>query len=99
MSSKNINHYQTELRNLLPDIKTKYHVASLALFGSYLHGQENEQSDLDVLVTFVKLPTLFSFVQLENYLSDELGIKVDLVMKDSLKPEIGKYILQEAQLI
>ena len=56
-------------------------------------------SDLDLLVTFEEVPTLFQFVALENFLSDDLGVKVDLVMKDSLKPAIGKYILEEAQKI
>ena len=54
---------------------------------------------MDLLVTFDKVPSLFRFVALENDLSDSLGIKVDLVMKDSLKPNIGKYILEEAQPI
>jgi predicted nucleotidyltransferase len=42
---------------------------------------------------------LFRFVALENTLSDLLGVKIDLVMKDSLKPNIGKRILEEAQSI
>ena len=64
-----------------------------------MRGDEREGSDLDLLVTFYETPTLFEFVALENYLSDELNVKVDLVMKDSLKPEIGKRILREAQPI
>jgi len=59
----------------------------------------DELSDLDLLVTFDEVPTLFRFVALENDLSDTLGIKVDLVMKDSLKPNIGKYILEETKPI
>lgn len=55
------------------------------------------ESDLDMLVTFNQVPTLFQFVGLENALSDALGIKVDLVMKDSLKPGIGERILVEAK--
>jgi predicted nucleotidyltransferase len=42
------------------------------------------------------LQRLLTFIELENYLSDTLGIKVDLVMKDSLKPKIGEHILREA---
>ena len=67
------------------------------LFGSFVRGDDCEGSDLDLLVTFDEVPTLFEFLEIENYLSDELGIKVDLVMKDSLKPAIGKRILEEAQ--
>ncbi|RZB32667.1 MAG: hypothetical protein AEth_00345 [Candidatus Argoarchaeum ethanivorans] len=42
---------------------------------------------------------LITFVELEEYLSDLLGVKVDLVMKSALKPRIGKHILKEAVYI
>jgi len=80
-------------------LQAQYHVRTLEVFGSYLRGEERASSDLDLLVTFTEVPTLFRFIALENYLSDELGVKVDLVMKDSLKPAIGKYILEEARQI
>jgi uncharacterized protein len=48
------------------------------------------------LVTFKEVPSLLTFIAMENYLSDLLGVKVDLVMKDSLKPKIGQHILREA---
>jgi len=52
-----------------------------------------------VLVEFSKNPTIFKFINLENYLSDTLGVKVDLVMKDALKPNIGKHILNEVEAV
>jgi predicted nucleotidyltransferase len=55
-----------------------------------------QDSDLDILVTFKEVPSLLTFIAMENYLSDLLGVKVDLVMKDSLKPKIGGQILREA---
>lgn len=85
-----------KLRGLLPTIAGRYHVASLALFGSYVRGDQNRGSDLDVLVTFSRIPGLLKFVELENTLSDELGVKVDLVMPEALKPEIGRRISAEA---
>jgi uncharacterized protein len=51
------------------------------------------------MVNSLEIPTLFEFVALENYLCDELEVNVDLMMKDSLKPEIGKRILGKAQSI
>ena len=80
-------------------MKAQYRVHTLEVFGSFVRGEEKADSDLDLLVTFDEVPTLFRFVALENDLSDSLGIKVDLVMKDSLKPNIGKYILEEAKSI
>ena len=89
----------TRLKAMLPQLREMYHVRTLEVFGSYVRGEEGMESDLDLLVTFEEVPTLFQFVALENFLSDDLGVKVDLVMKDSLKPAIGKYILEEAQKI
>ena len=84
------------LRNQLPSLAEQYNVATLEVFGSYVRHEQRKDSDLDILVTFSKPPSLFKFIRLENHLSDTLGVKVDLVMKDSLKPAIGKNILREA---
>ena len=83
------------LREQRPLLAEQYNVASLELFGSYVRHEQRKDSDLDILVTFNKTPSLLKFVNLENHLSDKLGVKVDLVMKDSLKPTIGKNILRE----
>ena len=85
-----------ELRQRLPTLAERYGVETLEVFGSYVRAEQKADSDLDVLVTFQEAPSLLTFIALENYLSDELGVKVDLVMKDSLKPAIGKVILSEA---
>lgn len=84
------------LREQLPLLAEQYNVATLEVFGSFVRHEQRKNSDLDVLVTFNKAPSLLKFVRLENHLSDTLGVKVDLVMKDSLKPAIGKNILREA---
>ena len=84
------------LHQSLPELREQYNIATLEVFGSYVRHEQRKNSDLDILVTFSKPPSLFKFVRLENHLSDTLGVKVDLVMKDSLKPAIGKHILREA---
>ena len=94
-----LNIFLRKIKEIYPQIERKYHINSLEVFGSFLRGEEKEGSDLDLLVTFSSPPSLFGFVRLENYLSDTLGVKVDLVMKDSLKPNIGERILAEAQPI
>lgn len=98
-TSVTLNEILAQLRAMLPALSEKHHVQTLEAFGSYVRGEEREDSDLDLLVTFAEIPSLFQYVALENYLSDTLGVKVDLVMKDSLKPAIGKRILEEAQSI
>ena len=79
------------------ELKEKYGVKEIGIFGSYLRGEAKEESDLDILVEFdpeAKI-SLLDFVELENYLSDLLGVKVDLVERSALKPRIGKQILGE----
>jgi len=83
------------LRQHLPELREHYSVKSLGVFGSYVKGEQKKRSDLDLLVEFEQAPSLFEYVTLENYLSDLAGIKVDLVMKKTLKPYIGQRILAE----
>ncbi len=84
------------LRRALPELALHYSVKSLAVFGSYARNEQRSGSDLDLLVEFVEPPSLLKFIEIENNLSDLLGIKVDLVMKDALKPRIGARVLSEA---
>lgn len=85
-----------QLQGLLPVLIQEYHVESIALFGSYARAEQRPNSDLDLLVTFHETPDLFTFIRLQTYLSEQVGIPVDLVMRDTLKPHIGEYILSEA---
>ncbi len=82
-----------------PLLAKQYHVRNVGIFGSYLHQTQKKNSDLDILVEFSTIPGFFKFLELENYLSSLLQIKVDLVMKDALKPSIGKQILQEVHYV
>ena len=83
------------LKSLMLDLEKNHGVKSLGVFGSYTRGDTKRKSDLDLLVEFDRVPTMFEFVRLERYLATILGVKVDLVMKSALKPEIGKRILSE----
>ena len=84
-----------QLRQDLPRFQREYAVSSLGLFGSYVRGQQAKGSDLDILVDFVKVPGMFRFMDLERELSHLLGVRVDLVQREALKPAIGKRILKE----
>lgn len=83
------------LKGLLPDLQRSFGVRSLAIFGSYVRGQQGRKSDIDILIDFDREPSLFAFIRLEKRLSSELGLKVDLVMKNALRPAIGQHILGE----
>lgn len=88
---------QTALQQHLPDVQQKYQVRRLGIFGSFVRGEQTDTSDVDVLVEFDPNARfgLLTFCQLENDLSELLQRKVDLVMKDGLKPRLGERILQE----
>jgi uncharacterized protein len=83
------------LQHELPFLRERYQVETLGVFGSFVRNAQREDSDVDLLVTFREPPSLLKFIELENYLSDLLGVKVDLVMKSVLKPRIGDRVLRE----
>lgn len=97
--NNNLKIVTSKLKAEMPKIQSEFKVVSLELFGSFLRKEQTNKSDLDILVTFSEAPSLFKFIELEDFLSDLLGIKVDLVMKTALKPHIGKKILSEARPI
>lgn len=76
-------------------LQERYKIRELGIFGSYVRQEQTETSDVDLLVEFSETPSLLKFVNLENYLSDNLGVKVDLVHKGGLKSRIGERILAE----
>ena len=75
----------------------KYGVELIGIFGSYVRGDAEQNSDIDILINpnETKPFGLFALMHLEDELNNELKIKVDLVVKRSLKPVIGKHILEE----
>ena len=76
-------------------MRQEYAVRSLGLFGSYVRGEHRRGSDLVVLVEFFQAPGMLRFLDLDRDLVSILGVKVDLVQKEVLKPSIGKRILEE----
>ena len=78
-----------------PVLAEKYKVKEIGIFGSLVRGEQGESSDIDILVEFSEPIGLFAFIDLEDYLSEILAAKVDLVSKKALKPHIGKNILRE----
>ncbi len=83
------------LASYKPELQKRYKVKEIGIFGSYIKGKQRKNSDLDILIDFYEKPDLFTFVEIENFLSEKLKVKVDLVMKSALKPHIGEIILQE----
>ena len=83
------------LRQQGPDLRTRFKVRSIGLFGSFVQNEPRKGSDIDLLVEFEEAVGLFHYIALEDHLSQLLGRKVDLVMRSALKTYIGREILKE----
>jgi len=88
-----------EIRKILEshkgELRGRYGVKEMGIFGAYVKKEQTEISDIDILVEFEKPTGLLEFVGLKNYLSDLFGMNVDLVMRKALKTRIGQRILSE----
>ncbi len=84
------------LKQQFPLLRKTFKVKSIAIFGSYAREEQTEKSDIDLLVEFEAPVGFFKFIELEDYLSEKLEVKVDLVTPDALKPLIKPQIMEEA---
>lgn len=84
------------LKAHLPEIKTKFKVKEIGIFGSHIKGKAKKRSDIDILVEFEEGNKTFdNYMELKFYLEDLFGCKVDLALKSALKEELKPYILSE----
>ena len=92
-----------EIKELIQKNKDKlreqYGLKEIGIFGSYVRGEQGEESDVDILIELEKPIGFVRFMRLENTLSGLLGTRVELVTKKALKPYIGKRILQEVKYV
>lgn len=79
-------------------LQKKYFVDTLALFGSFSRGENNINSDIDILVSFSK-PVGIEFLYLAHELEDILGKKVDLVSKKAIKSSYYKFIEKDLKYV
>lgn len=92
---KDFDSLKKVLKNEKEYLREEYKVSRIGVFGSYVRGEETEDSDLDILVDFDEPVSLFDLVEMENYLEDKLGVEVDLVTENSLKPSIRARVNDE----
>ena len=84
-----------EIKQKILPILQEYGVEKVALFGSCVRGEVEEDSDIDILVEIKKDISLLDFVGLKQKIEEALGRKVDLVEYDTLKPLLRERILKE----
>ncbi len=82
---------------MLPMLRQEFGVGQLWIIGSRARGDNRTDSDLDIMVGFERLGlSLLGFCRLERLLTDELGLKVDLVEEGSMKPRVAAAIARDA---
>ncbi|MEO0250336.1 MAG: nucleotidyltransferase family protein [candidate division WOR-3 bacterium] len=93
---RTLDEIRTILRQHVPLLAERYGVRIVSIFGSYGRGEARPDSDLDLLVEYLKPISLLELVGAELYLSDVLGIKVEMVSPRALRKELREAILHEA---
>jgi uncharacterized protein len=94
---KTLVELQRLLQNEKPFLAENYGVHIIGVFGSYVRNEQQPKSDLDILVELDRPPkiSLIGLVELEQYLSEVLGVRVDIAIQKNLKKRIGVRILSE----
>ena len=85
----------SKLREMKPLLENKYKIINLEIFGSYVKGTENLDSDIDILVEFKENADLFDLIKLSQFLEEKLNKKIDLVSKQSLRKELKQKVFKE----
>lgn len=88
-----------KINKQLPYLREKYHIKIIGIFGSVVRNEETESSDVDILVEFKEPIGFFDFIRLENFLSNLLQKKVDLISKKAVKSVIKEEILKEVMYV
>lgn len=89
---------ENKLKELKPILFQKYFVDRIGYFGSYSRNEQNEDSDIDILVSFKK-PLGWEFFDLQELLENELKLKVDLVSERALKKQLRQIILNSVKYV
>ncbi len=94
---QNLNNIKNKLIEKNEFIRFNFNIKEIGIFGSYVRNENTEKSDIDILIDYDKKAkfTLFDLIKLENYLTELLGIKVDIALKNKLKTALEKNILEE----
>lgn len=96
---RDLDELKAELRAMLPELRRRWPISYLGVFGSWVRGEQRDDSDVDLLVDFDGPIDLYGFVDLEDEIADRLHERIDLVHRPGLKPFIGRYVRAEVQAL
>ena len=98
-ASARLGEIRETLRGMLPELRQRYPIAYLGVFGSWVRGDQQAGSDLDLLVDFDGPIDLFAYERLQEEIARRIGMRVDLVHRPGLKPAIGGRVLREVMAV
>jgi len=97
MKKRTLNEIIEILQKHKRELKEKFNITEIGVFGSFSRCEENEKSDIDLIVEFDEIPTYFKLIELEDYLSKLLKRKVDLLTPESLSSYVRPYVEKEVK--
>mgnify|MGYP001165938148 FL=1 len=94
----------TEAKKILEEkrdfLRERFHVMDVGIFGSFIKGEETALSDIDILVTFERgHKDFFNYMRIKYYLEELIGMEVDLVIKEAVKPGLREKIFREVEYV
>lgn len=93
---KTFNEIKSILQIHAAELHDRYGITNLAIFGSVVREEAGEDSDVDILADFERPIGLIELCSAENYLIDLLGMEVDLIPRENIRPELREHIYAEA---
>ncbi len=97
--SSEMNFISNQIQANRDILTTTYHIKRIGIFGSVVREEQTKDSDIDTLIELSEPISLFQYFALQDFLESILKSKVDVVTLESLKPNIGKNILNEVVYI
>lgn len=95
MTIRSLDDVLARLRAVQPALRRRYPIRSMGVFGSYARGDQQEDSDVDILIELGEGVDLVAYAGLQLELSDALGLPVDLVEREALRPRLAPHVLSE----
>jgi len=95
---KSIAEIEHKLKEIKPVLFQKFFVEKIGYFGSFSRNEQTKDSDIDILVSLRK-PLGWEFFDLQEFLQDELNLKVDLVSEKALKEQLKQVILNSVKYV
>lgn len=92
---KNVGDIEKIIEGEKEKLLIEYKIRNMGIFGSYAKNTAKEKSDIDLIVEFEEPVSLLGVIKAENYLTELLGIRVDLVPKEDIRKELKETILKE----